>query len=424
MSNNIIMPKLGMTMTEGTVEEWHKQEGDTVESGEAILTISSEKLTQDIESPATGTLLEIKVQESENTEVKSVLGIIGESGESTDTETTNETTDNPNEDESSDSNDSQENSNSHITSKNPTEDEQNSETRIFISPLARNMANDNGLNITTIKGTGGNGRITKIDINRVLENGDDKESYSNSTSENLKAQTSTDNASSIGEGLNPMRKSIAQNMRQSLDKTAQLTLHRKANFDQLLAFKDKLNEELNQAGQEVKVSVTALIAKAVVLSLTEYQPINARYEQGELTRYDNVNLGIATSLDDGLMVPVIEKANEKGIGSLAKSIKINADAVRDGDTSQVKLDGATFTITNMGASGIEYFTPILNLGETGILGVGDVSTELILEDENIKQISRLPLSLTFDHQILDGASASDFLKILVKNIESPYLLII
>ncbi|MDN5696287.1 MAG: 2-oxo acid dehydrogenase subunit E2, partial [Staphylococcus equorum] len=144
MSNNIIMPKLGMTMTEGTVEEWHKQEGDTVESGEAILTISSEKLTQDIESPATGTLLEIKVQESENTEVKSVLGIIGESGESTDTETTNETTDNPNEDESSDSNDSQENNNSHITSKNPTEDEQNSETRIFISPLARNMANDNG----------------------------------------------------------------------------------------------------------------------------------------------------------------------------------------------------------------------------------------------------------------------------------------
>ena len=424
MSNNIIMPKLGMTMTEGTVEEWHKQEGDTVESGEAIVTISSEKLTQDIESPATGILLEIKVQESENTEVKSVLGIIGEPGEAADTEKTNEITDSPNEDESSDSNDSQENNNSHITSENPTEDEQNSEIRIFISPLARNMANDNGLNITTIKGTGGNGRITKIDINRVLENGNDKESDSNSTSENLKAQTSTDNASSIGEGLNPMRKSIAQNMRQSLDKTAQLTLHRKANFDQLLAFKDKLNEELNQAGQEVKVSVTALIAKAVVLSLTEYQPINARYEQGELTRYDNVNLGIATSLDDGLMVPVIEKANEKGIGSLAKSIKINADAVRDGDTSQVKLDGATFTITNMGASGIEYFTPILNLGETGILGIGDVSTELILEDANVKQISRLPLSLTFDHQILDGASASDFLKVLVKNIENPYLLII
>src|SRR5699024_3916586 len=116
--------------------------------------------------------------------------------------------------------------------------------------------------------------------------------------------------------------------------------------------------------------------------------------------------------------PVINNADTKSIGALAKEIKSSAEAVRDGNTNDVKLAGATFTITNMGTSGIEYFTPILNLGETGILGVGALSKEVVLEGDSVKQVSRIPLSLTFDHQILDGASAADFLKVLAKYIES------
>ena len=173
------------------------------------------------------------------------------------------------------------------------------------------------------------------------------------------------------------------------------------------------------------MTVTALLAKAVVLALKEYGAMNARYENGELTElteYDDVHLGIATSLDDGLMVPVIDNADTKSIGTLAKEIKTSAEAVREGNTGDVQLSGATFTITNMGASGIEYFTPILNLGETGILGVGALAKELVLEGDNVKQVSRIPLSLTFDHQILDGAA--DFLKVLAKYIENPYLLML
>ena len=201
-----------------------------------------------------------------------------------------------------------------------------------------------------------------------------------------------------------MRQRIAQNMRQSLNNTAQLTLHRKVNADRLLDFKARLSEELKDADQDVKLTVTALLAKAVVLALKEYGAMNARYENGELTEYEDVHLGIATSLEDGLMVPVIDNANTKSIGTLAKEIK-TSEAVREGNTGDVQLSGATFTITNMGASGIEYFTPILNLGETGILGVGALAKELVLEGDNVKQISRIPLSLTFDHQILDGAGA-------------------
>lgn len=296
--------------------------------------------------------------------------------------------------------------------------------RIFISPLARNMAKDKDLDITRIKGTGGNDRITKLDIQRVDSEGYDYEGEADTSNENASSTPQNFDVSSIGEGLNPMRQRIAQNMRQSLNNTAQLTLHRKVNADRLLDFKARLSEELKDADQDVKLTVTALLAKAVVLALKEYGAMNARYENGELTEYDDVHLGIATSLEDGLMVPVIDNADTKSIGTLAKEIKTSAEAVREGNTGDVQLSGATFTITNMGASGIEYFTPILNLGETGILGVGALAKELVLEGDQVKQVSRIPLSLTFDHQILDGAGAADFLKVLAKYIENPYLLML
>ena len=427
MSENIIMPKLGMTMKEGTVEEWFKSEGDTVEEGESIVTISSEKLTNDVEAPASGTLLKIKVQAGEDAKVKAVLGIIGEEGEDvgSDDDDSEETTQ-ENKDNDTTSENQQASSNEEQSDKKDTEKEAKPEQRdrIFISPLARNMAEDKELDITRIKGTGGNDRITKLDIQRVDSEGYDYEGEAGTSNESASSTAQNVDVSSIGEGLNPMRQRIAQNMRQSLYNTAQLTLHRKVNADRLLDFKARLSEELKDADQDVKLTVTALLAKAVVLALKEYGAMNARYENGELTEYDDVHLGIATSLEDGLMVPVIDNADTKSIGTLAKEIKTSAEAVREGNTGDVQLSDATFTITNMGASGIEYFTPILNLGETGILGVGALAKELVLEGDNVKQISRIPLSLTFDHQILDGAGAADFLKVLAKYIENPYLLML
>lgn len=423
MSQNIIMPKLGMTMKEGTVEEWFVAEGDEVKEGDSLLTISSEKLTQDVEAPASGTLLKIKVAAGEEAEVKGVLGIIGDPDEAVDADTSSG---NQNQSESSNAEKSDEKSAddkaSNTSEEKATKRSENAtpnQGRIFISPLARRMAKDKDLDVTRIKGTGGNQRITKLDILRVASQGYDLEQETNGAT-----APKAVSAEQIGDGLNPMRKRIAQNMRQSLDNTAQLTLHRKVDADRLLDFKNRLSEEINDADKAIKLTVTALLAKAVVLALKDYGAMNARYEQGELKEYDEVRLGIATSLDDGLMVPVIEQADTKSVGALAKEIKVASEAVRAGDTNAVQLSGATFTITNMGASGIEYFTPILNLGETGILGVGALTQEVVLENDNVKQVSRIPLSLTFDHQILDGAGAAEFLKILARYIENPYLLIL
>lgn len=419
-------------MKEGTVEEWFKAEGDTIEQGESVCTISSEKLTQEIEAPISGTLLEIKVQAGEETKVKSILGVIGDEGESTED---NDTSASENAEPNSPQEDNEEEKTNNTSSTNEDESKQDEDTnksnqeeqtnneRIFISPLARKMAEDKNFDIARIQGTGGNNRITKLDIQRVEEQGYDFEAKDEASQ--IKGNQSTNfNSANVGEGLNPMRKRIAQNMRQSLAETAQLTLHRKVDADRLLDFKDRLSTELENADQDVKLTVTALLAKAIVLALKDYGAMNARYENGTLTEYDDVHLGVATSLEDGLMVPVINNADTKSIGTLAKEIKEAAEAVREGNTNDVQLQGATFTITNMGTSGIEYFTPILNLGETGILGVGALSKEVILEGDNVKQVSRIPLSLTFDHQILDGASAADFLKVLAKYIENPYLLIL
>lgn len=418
------MPKLGMTMKEGTVEEWFKSEGDTVNEGDSIVTISSEKLTQDVEAPASGTLLKINVQAGEEAKVKAVLGVIGEEGESTQQQSKENNSKDETNEKAKESDADNGNTNQEDKVQQPSQEDASQEQRLFISPLARKMADKEDIDITRINGTGGNQRITKLDIQRVLENGYDQADYTSSEPQQDTSEIANFAVGNVGEGLSPMRKNIAQNMRQSLQNTAQLTLHRKVDADHLLEFKDKLKGELQNAGQDVKLTVTTLLAKAVVLALKDYGAMNARYENGTLTEYDDVHLGVATSLEDGLMVPVITQADTKSVGALANEIKQSSEAVREGKTNDVQLQGATFTITNMGSSEIEYFTPILNVGETGILGIGALAQEVVMDNGNVKQVSRIPLSLTFDHQILDGAGAAEFLKVLAKYIENPYLLIL
>lgn len=424
MSENIVMPKLGMTMTEGTIEEWHKEVGDAVEVGDPVLTISSEKLTQDVEAPGSGVLLSQNIKTGDEAQVGEVIGVIGEEGEdissSSEEAIEEDKEEHAKEQMKSDSNQEGKSASHELESKQPTQ--QSSSERIFITPLARKMADDKSLEIELIKGSGGNGRITKLDIQRVENQGYD---YAKEKQAVDSAQSFGAPVESIGEGLPSMRKVIAKNMRQSLANSAQLTLHRKASADKMIAIQKKLRNDIEEKNLDIRLTITVLIARATVLALQEYQKINATYHDGELVEYDEVHLGIATSLEEGLVVPVVKNAHQKTIGNLAKDIESASAHAREGTASGDLLSGATFTITNMGASGIEYFTPILNAPESGILGVGALQEELTL-DENQEVVlgKKIPFSLTFDHQILDGAGAAEFLNILIKYIESPNLLVL
>lgn len=420
MSETIVMPKLGMTMTEGTITEWYKEIGDTVEKGEPVLMISSEKLNQDVEAPNTGILLEKFGDVEDELKVGDALAIIGEEGEkpsSADKKDTNPVSVDV-------MNFEKPHSPSDIPAQQGVTKHQQSD-RIFITPLARRMAVDNDIDIQSVTGSGGKGRITKRDIDKVLASSDRQTEPAHELAAKQAAATVSAPTASVGEGLSPMRKAIARNMRESLAQTAQLTLHRKAGIDQLIEFQQTLRNELNANNSRVKLSLTVLLARAAILALQELKAMNSTYFDGQLVEFDEVHLGIATSLDNGLLVPVIKNAHQKTIGTLANALKDVTERARIGEADQALLSGSTFTITNLGASGIEYFTPILNPTETGILGIGALQEELILsEDGTVKAIKKIPLSITFDHQIIDGAKAAEFLSILVKYIETPYLLVL
>ncbi|MBT2734029.1 dihydrolipoamide acetyltransferase family protein [Bacillus sp. ISL-7] len=414
MSETIVMPKLGMTMTEGTIVEWYKEVGDPVNEGEAVLMISSEKLNQEVEAPISGTLLIKNAEVEEQLEVGAPIAVIGEEDEVVvkNELRVEQTVTAPVEAEAIDQPAKMKKFEGKIVKGN----------RIFITPLARKMVNENNLDIDLIKGTGGNARITKRDIQRVLAGGYDYQAESQVAAA---LATPAANYESVGEGLRPMRKAIARNMRRSLGQTAQLTLHRKANADRLIDFQQVLRKEIESADLDVKLTLTVLVARATVLALQDLKKMNSHYQDGKLTEFDEVHLGIATSLDDGLLVPVVKNAHQKTIGTLAKEIKEISTKARNGQAGGDLLTGSTFTITNLGASGIEYFTPILNTPETGILGVGAFQDELILDEEGkVKSVKKIPFSLTFDHQIADGAQAAEFLNVLVKYIETPYLLVL
>ncbi|WP_100332127.1 dihydrolipoamide acetyltransferase family protein [Bacillus xiapuensis] len=413
MSETIIMPKLGMTMTEGSVTEWYKEVGEAVEKGESVLAISSEKLNQDIEAPISGVLLKKYAEAGEELEIGAPLAVIGQKEEDVPasiSEISNQS--DQQDDTGADQEEMSEEQASEKASPKPTS------KRVFITPLARKMVQREQLDITKITGTGGNGRITKRDVLRALEEGAAQQT------EPQVAQPVTA-ADKIGEGLSPMRKAIARNMRESLAQTAQLTLHRKVCADDLINFQKTLRQELATNEVDVKLTLTVLLARAAVLALREMKQMNAHYVNGQLTEYDEVHLGIATALPDGLVVPVIHNAHQKTIGDLARTMAEVTNKARSGQAGSDILSGSTFTISNLGASDIEYFTPILNKPETGILGIGSFQEELSLaQDGTVKKVNKIPLSLTFDHQILDGAAAAQFLRILAKYIESPYLLIL
>ncbi|MDI4571511.1 dihydrolipoamide acetyltransferase family protein [Bacillus altitudinis] len=371
MAVEVVMPKLGMSMKEGTVSVWNKEVGETVNKGESIASINSEKIDIEIESPAEGTILDIKVPEGEGVPPGTVICYIGEGNEQVERKKEKE-----------------------IQSKPKKE-------RKKISPVARKMANSANLDIDTLVGTGPGGRITKEDVLRALP--ERKEKKQNET---------------VQQPINMMRKTIASRMMESLQTSAQLTITMKADVTKLTNLQQQLNETAI-ARYETKLTITDFVAKAVILSLLEHPAMNSQYHNGVVETFENVHLGIAAALDNGLAVPVIRHAERLTLIELAKGIKLYGKKAREGKLLHDEIKGSTFTITNLGAYGVEHFTPILNPPEAGILGVGTMYDTPVYREDELCKGTILPLSLTFDHRVLDGAPASAFLSTVKAHLEEP-----
>ncbi|MCS0670170.1 dihydrolipoamide acetyltransferase family protein [Cytobacillus firmus] len=410
MAVEIRMPQLGLTMEEGTVDQWLKQEGDEVKIGDPIVQIQTDKLTSEIESEVDGVLLKIVAKEGEDIPVKGLLSYIGQPGE--EVGTADEAAAGPKEEIPAEAEVKAEETFAALPAM--------SGGRIKISPLARKTAKKLGVDITILHGTGPGGRIIQQDILKKAEEPAAPEKAA-------PAEPAAAHAGSIelmdGDTvvkLTGMRKTIAERMYRSHNEIPAVTQDVKIDVTKLMEFRKQLN-----ANRETKLSVNDFMLKATAKALKKNKNILVSLDGDKIIKRAHVNLGMAVSLDEGLIVPVIKDADKMGIEELSETAKDLAVRAREGKLNMDEYSGSTFTISNLGMYGVSSFTPIINQPDAAILGVNTIQSELDMDDEG-KVIKKqvMTISLTFDHRLLDGSAAAVFQQDIKKLLEDPMNIIL
>ncbi|HDR8068822.1 TPA: 2-oxo acid dehydrogenase subunit E2 [Bacillus cereus] len=399
MAVEVVMPKLGMAMKEGIITNWNIKAGDNVAKGELIASINSEKIETEIEAPADGTVLDIAVSEDEGVPPGTVICYIGKPNEKVEMQESTHVV---------------EEKTFNIEVQNVQNQEPNgkevAKQRIKISPVAKKIAKSENLDIKVLVGTGPGGRITKADVLKALE------------VRGIVPEIS-EREESKAIPVTGMRKAIANRMHASLQNSAQLTLTMKVDVTDLVALHKEIAKVV-QKRYDNKLTITDFVSRAAVLALGEHKEMNSAYIDDAIHQFEHVHLGMAVALEKGLIVPAIRFANNLSLVELSKEIKNVAQKARAGSLSSDDMHGTTFTISNLGSFGIEYFTPVLNTPETGILGIGAIEHVPVYKGKKLKKGSMLPLSLTFDHRVLDGAPAAAFLRTIKHYLEEPITILL
>ena len=405
MAFEILMPQLGLTMEEGTVTQWLKQEGDPVKAGEAVLEITTDKLTNEVTSEHDGVLLKIVAQEGEDIPVKGLLGYIGQAGEQVGDTAAPAPAAAP----------AQASAAPATPAAAPAAAP--SGVRIRISPYARKLAAGMGVDYSHLTGSGPSGRIVAKDILAAAEA---RKAAPAAPAAAPAAPAPKKGGLELMDGdtvvkLSGMRKVVAERMLQSHTEIPPVTQNTKVDVTALMQFRKSLAET---AGK--KFSVNDLILKATAKVLRQHPEILVSYDNGQIIQRAHVNLGLAVALDGGLIVPVIRDADKMGLEELAAKAKDLATRAKDNQLTTDEYKGSTFSVSNLGMFGIETFTPIVNQPDAGILGVCAIQDELVMDDEgSISKHQIMRLSFTFDHRLIDGAVAAKFIMDLRDLLQSP-----
>lgn len=422
MAEIVRMPKLSDTMTEGVVAEWHKKVGDTVSEGDLLADIETDKATMEFESFYEGVLLHIGVEKGGSAPVNEILAIIGEKGENVDeiianaggSEAKDETpkkeekpaAEAPKEETKVNPEPVAQSSNAANTS---TSQNLNTDSgRIFVSPLARKMAEEKGINLNQIKGSGEDGRIIKRDIENF------QPMAGGAISAGPVGQESyTDVPNS------QMRKAIAKTLAASKFSAPHFYLKMEVDMDNAIAARKAINES-----GDVKVSFNDMVIKAVAAALRKHPKVNADWI-GDAIRYNNhIHVGVAVAVEEGLVVPVVKFADTKGIAQLGTEIKDLAGRARDKKIKPEEMQGGTFAVSNLGMYGIEDFTSIINPPNGCILSVGQIKQTPVVKNGEIVPGNIMKLSLSCDHRVVDGAVGSEFLLTLKGFLENPVKMLV
>lgn len=397
--NYIEMPKFGLSMEEGTVATWFKNEGDSVTEGESIAEITTEKITNTVEAPASGVLRKILVPEGETVACGIPIGVIASADAVLPTEFEKpevkaETKPEPIKEETL-----KEQVSVHAQ-KRPLDE-------IVITPKAEKLAKEKGVDYSYIVGTGIGGAITIKDIKNYLASGGAKQ---------VSVQSSKGPATESK--MSQMRSVISERMLGSLRDSAQTTMAMDIDVTSLVSLYKQKREEYKEAN--IKLSYTAILLKAVATALSKHDRFRTVItENNTLLTKSDVNIGIAVDIEDGLIVPVLKNANQKNMQTICLELEDLAKRARENNLTMDELNEGTITITNLGMFGIKYFTPVLNLPESAILGVGTLTQQPVVVDGGIHVKSIMTLSLTHDHRVIDGAPAARFLNEIKEILQAP-----
>ncbi|MBM3701740.1 MAG: 2-oxo acid dehydrogenase subunit E2 [Actinobacteria bacterium] len=403
--HEVIMPKLGLTMESGKIEKWHKKEGDKVEIGEVLFEVMTDKVTLEVESYNSGILRKILRTEGEEVPVTEVIAYIGERDEEI----------------------------PQAESELAAEDKKKVEVKkaeeaaekvkevpgisgegVKISPLARKTAKEIGIDYKSerIAGSGPGGRIVKEDIIAYSKK---KGKALGEEAAPVTTKGITVKSSSPLEGI---RKVIAERMSYSKSNIPHIVLNAKADATQLIDLREKFKEKILEK-YGIKITYTDFILKSTAVALRENLEVNSTFSDGNYIIYDDVNIGVAVSLEGGLIVPIIFDCDKLGILNIAKKRIELVGKARDGRLSLEEISNGTFTVTNLGMYGIRSFSPIINPPQAAILAVGEIYTEPAVVNGKIKPESFIDLSVSCDHRIIDGMIGAKFLRRIVELIENP-----
>ena len=413
----VTMPRLSDTMEEGTVAKWNVKVGQKIKEGDILADIETDKATMEFESFYSGELIYIGIKEGESAKVDDVLAIIGDSQIdqkaideiiSSSKKSVDLITDKKEPAKPELVSKSLESS-SEINIQKVTQPERSQNGRILVSPLAKKIAAEKGINLSHIKGTGDAGRIIKRDVSEI----DFSQKFTSETSLPMGIEKYDEVPNSS------MRKAIAKRLSISKFTAPHYYLSVEFDMDNAIAFRNQFNSVPN-----TKISFNDIILKATALALKNHPKVNSQWEDENIIQYNHVHLGVAVAVDDGLIVPVIKFADEMDIRQIGTTVKDFSSRAKEKKLKPSEIEGSTFTVSNLGMFDIYEFTSIINQPNSAILSVGAIISKPVVRNNQVVIGNVMKLTLACDHRSVDGVTGSLFLQTLRNYIENPITLLI
>lgn len=440
MAIPVEMPKMSDTMEEGVVVSWTANEGDSVSAGDVIAEVETDKATMDLEVYDDGVLLKRIVQEGEAVPIGGLIAVLGKEGEDISDllskyeggSSTNGEADAGKAGDEQDAGDEAEKADAAPAADagaDASAQDASGDGRVKSSPLARRIAAENDLDLSSIKGSGPEGRIIKRDVEAALESAEPAQKAPEKAPERAPARRAP--AAAQPEGgyesvrISQMRKTIAKRLAESKFTSPHFYLTAEIDMDKAVSFRTELNETAAK-NDLAKVSYNDLVTKACALALRKHRWVNASWmqEEGEIRLHDDVHVAVAVAVDEGLITPVIRHADRKGLAQIAAETRELAEKARSKEIQPEEYSGSTFSTSNLGMYGIEEFTAIINPPNVCILAIGAIREQPVVKNGGVVPGKRMKVTLSCDHRVVDGATGSEFLATVRGYLEDPLTMLL